>query len=230
MASHMVWYAYPCAGGSIGMSGLLSGVRGIAALVCCALAAHGIARGQGSDKTYVPSATSVAILPVANTTGARTDGHQANLAKAAMSALLKQTAGRGFKTITGKPIEEALSRLHVDLTDIEQQKRAVMMQVGQEVGADLVAFVVIMDVNTDSDSNGWVSATRAAVKTKSWLLDVKSGRPIMSAKVETADSTDLALGANRQTTKAEKNCSTAVIRVFERVLKQYPIVRPDADK
>ncbi len=182
-----------------------------------------------SGHTYAPNATTVAILPVVNKTGLSDDDEMGNLTKAVSTEIEHQLAGRGFKVITGKPIKDATTRLSIDLKDEEQHKRSLLRSVGREVGADMLAFVVITDVDSKTEGGLGISTASANAKIKCWLLDVGSERSLMSAKIEAARSdSGIRLGAyGGQFPKIIQACVLGVTHAFERVLSPYPFLTKD---
>jgi len=187
-------------------------------------------RAQGqADTQYVPSSTTVAILPVVDRTGVKDGFDTEKLQKAVTDELIRQFSGRGFKIINGKVIDEVTARLKIDLKDEEQQKRAIIRSVGKESGADLVAFVTVMDVHSVSEGGWAISSTVASSKVKCWLLDTNSERALMSGKVETAnnDSFFELQGIGGQAGKIIRASAQAVRQAFDRALKPYPRIQKE---
>jgi hypothetical protein len=141
--------------------------------------------------------------------------------------LRHQLAERGFKIIEGKPIDDAAARLKIDLNDEEQQKRAVIRSLGKEVGADLVAFVAVTDLATDSNGGFLLGEEIVSAKVKCWLLDVNSERYLMSGKVEGVRSDSIVMHLPSQMSSGARACVQAVANAFGRALKAYPIEGKD---
>ena len=132
---------------------------------------------------YVPAATKVALIPVVNASGEAWP--EAKLKQAArgdeeLHALFEE---RGFSLVPDADVRSAVDALHVDLADEEQQKRDTLYQIGRKAGADLVAFVVITDVDQRKVTKFLVSSTEGKAKMKMWLLDAKAEKPLLSAKL-----------------------------------------------
>ena len=125
--------------------------------------------------------------------------------------------------IDGALIDEAMTRLKVDIKDEEQQKRAVLRSVGKEVGANLVAFVTITDLTT----NRLDTLLLVGAKVKCWLLDARDDRAIMSAKIVAGGASGISsrYTPTQLAPTVRRACMAAVKNAFNWALKPYPIMR-----
>jgi hypothetical protein len=208
------------------MKALRCAIYGVYAMILLLFISASSVPAQQVEAPYVPGNTTVAILPVVDLTGITDKRIRTGMVKAAAEALNKQFTDRGFKTITDKPVEEAVARLKIDLTDVEQHKRAVLLKLGQELGTDLIAFVAITDATSEQQLSGLVGGVTATVKIKCWLLDVKTSHPLLSAHVEAGDSVRWSpYRSTPQATAVASASNMSVTHVFERALKLYPVVK-----
>ena len=79
-------------------------------------------------------------------------------------------------------IRKELADEKLDLTDEENQRRAVFYQVGKAVHADLVVFVVIESVSRHNKSNSFLGSQKEGkALLKMWLVDADAEKPILNA-------------------------------------------------
>jgi hypothetical protein len=125
----------------------------------------------------------IALLPVVNLSGEKDSRQRRDQGKRGDEELRKLFTERGFLVLGDDVVQKALADENIDLNDEESHNRATLYRLGKATGADLVAFVVITDVEQQrvktplTDSQELV----AKVKTKTWLLDVPGERHILSA-------------------------------------------------
>ncbi len=142
--------------------------------------------------TYTPAQTTVAILPVVNTEDAIKDDGKSDDSKTdplkdrhitkAREELALLFTSHGFKLADDAAVQKALTDGKIDLTDEENQRRAVFYQVGKAVGANLVVFVVIESVSRHNKSNSiFGSQKEGKALLKMWLVDADQEKPILNA-------------------------------------------------
>jgi len=131
---------------------------------------------QRAPGTYVPGETKVAIIPAVDASGEKREKTNIARCKVVMEAAVRQFHGHGFTIMNADVVTAAIKKLNVDMSDEEQRKRATMLSVGKEAGADLVVFVII----TDADD----TYVARAVNIKAWLLDVASEKAFLSARAQ----------------------------------------------
>ena len=139
---------------------------------------------------YVPAQTTVAILPVVlklDTTGdnkdtAKTDPLKDRHVVKAQEELDLQFRSHGFKIADDAAVRKEVADEKLDLTDEENQRRAVFYQIGKAVHADLVAFVVIESVSRHNKSNSFMGQQKEGkALLKMWLVDAGAEKPILNA-------------------------------------------------
>ena len=79
-------------------------------------------------------------------------------------------------------MQKAITDQKMDLTDEENQRRAVFYQLGKAVNANLVVFVVIESVSRHNKSNSFFGSQKEGkALLKMWLVDADPEKPILNA-------------------------------------------------
>jgi hypothetical protein len=147
-------------------------------------------RPAGVQTIREPREMRVALLPVVNLSGEKDARQRRDQSKKGEEELRRLFAERGFSVLSDDAVQKALADDNIDLADEEFHNRATLYRIGKALGADLIAFVVITDVDQArvktplTDNQELV----AKVKTKTWLLDVPNERPILSAQRQESQS------------------------------------------
>lgn len=184
-----------------------------------------------AEKTYAPASTTVAILPVLNMTGRGSDADMGRLLKAVGDELASQFAERGFKLMDAKAVADAVAGSSAELSDREQQKKALIRKVGASTGADLVVFATITDINSNTGGALLWSYTTGTAKLKFWVLDTKTEHALLSGRIQSGHGEALQGGpAGGQYSKVIHACILAVHDALTDALKQYPIVKDQGRK
>ncbi len=186
----------------------------LSVLLWPALQGPSVGAAQVSGGLLTPSSTRVAILPVVNESGEKREKTALEQCQYVTDALQRQFRDRGFQIVEPQVVAAAMTKLEADMSDEEQRKRARMIEIGREAGADLVVFVVIMDKGKD------IQGMVASIKV--WLLDAKTNQPYLSAKVFE--------GLSRAQTafnmpKMKRALPLAVDRALKDFMKPYKIVK-----
>jgi hypothetical protein len=156
-------------------------------LVNALLLTMALAQDEPPAVTYDPKATKVAILPVLNTSGEKWKELRERQEKSAAEWLRDSFKKRGFIVIDAADVSKAIQSLDLDLSDEENITRANVLAVGKAAGADLAHLTVVTDTR-QANGGGFFEGSNGAVTVKSWLVDVSSGKPIFSARSNTAHS------------------------------------------
>jgi|GEM_PF-993907 hypothetical protein len=179
-------------------------------------------------KVYVPSETTVAILPVIDRSGEKAENRRRQQAGNGYRNAIEIFVERGFKIADKNAIAKAIEDAGIDLTDEEDYRRDNFYKVGEAVGADLAIFAFIVDTREDTKRNiltGNEIQGRASVKM--WLVDVKEKKPIFSAIVREGKAAGQSKlfatdeGRNRRANAV----GNAIKEQFEAFLKPYPKVK-----
>src|SRR5690242_13363106 len=132
---------------------------------------------------YVPAQTRVLLLPVINLSGEKDRKQRNDQTATGQKELEKQFRSRGFQIIGSADTKKTLAELKIDLTDEENHNRSTLYRIGEALSADIVAFVVITNVDQkrvqrpfgDDDHQ---LESRANIKV--WVLDSKRQQPLLS--------------------------------------------------
>ena len=176
----------------------------------------------GELRSLVPAQAKVALLPVIDATGEKEDQRR-DQANAVRMEMRDQFAQRGFDVIDEAAIAGALAENKVDLSDEEFQRRDTLFKIGKAVGADLVVFVVVTQAYAKIKENLFGEQREGLAKTKTWLLDVKEEKPVLSAYVWEGKSTGGAgLFTKGNRSRMGAACGNSIRDVLNDVLKPYP--------
>lgn len=200
-------------------------VRALAAALVLALAAPLPLRAQGKPPELGqrnPAATRVALLPVIDTTGEKEDQRR-DQANAVRMELISQFTERGFSVVDEAQVAKAIADRKIDLSDEENQRRGPIYEIGKAAGADLVVFVLVTQAYAKIKKNLFTEEREGLAKTKTWLLDVKAEKPILSGYVWEGKST----GGSGPFTKSNRGrmgaaAGNSIRDVLNDVLKAYP--------
>ncbi len=144
---------------------------------------------------YTPTTTTVAILPVIKKEDA-TDGKAKADAKdapkdapllerhvvKAREELATLFTAHGFRVADDDAVQKAIADGKIDLTDEENQRRAVFYQIGKAAHADLVVFVIIESVSRHNKSNSILGQQKEGkALLKLWLVDADREQPLLNA-------------------------------------------------
>lgn len=157
-----------------------------------------LAEDKPAAVTYTPATTVVAILPVIKKEDAQDDtkGGKKDAAKdAAKDAPLQERhvakareelatlfTSHGFRLADDAAVQKALADRKIDLSDEENQRRAVFYQIGKAAHADLVVFVIIESVSRHNKSNSFFGQQKEGkALLKLWLVDADREQPLLNA-------------------------------------------------
>lgn len=149
-----------------------------------------VTHSPAAVKTYAPRQTRVALLPVINASGEKDPKQRGDQSKKGSEELLKQFRQRGFDVLEAATVQKAIGDLEIDLSDEEMHNRATLYKIGEAVGADLIAFAVITNVDQQRIKTPLTDDQQleGRANIKIWVLDVKEKRAIMSATRQEAQA------------------------------------------
>ena len=131
---------------------------------------------------YTPSETTVAILPIISTEDSKVDALKDRHITKGQEELTAEFTRCGFKIADDASVQKALTDQKIDLSDEDNQRRAVFYQIGAAVHADLVVFVVIESVSRHNKSNSLFGQQKEGkALLKMWLVDADKQQPIINA-------------------------------------------------
>lgn len=133
-------------------------------------------------QTFDPKTTTIALVPVLNLSGEKWAELKERQCQRGNAFLSEQFGNRGFTVLPSAVVQSQIEGLKIDFADEEQQKRAVLYDLGRKLKADLVVMVVITDTSQRTIQQFLSSKKEGTAKLKLWLIDVKKEQPILSAK------------------------------------------------
>ena len=168
----------------------------LGAAVCLGLLSAPTAHAEDAPAavTYTPASTVVAILPVIKKVDAA-DDKKADAKDAPKDAPLLERhvvkareelatlfTAHGFRVADDEAVQKAIADGKIDLSDEENQRRAVFYQIGKAAHADLVVFVVIESVSRHNKSNSLLGQQKEGkALLKLWLVDADREQPLLNA-------------------------------------------------
>ncbi len=162
-----------------------------------------------------PALPSVAIVPVVNVSSEKWAELKTAVTERAQTTLEEQLSYRKVKVTPKLEVEAACKELQLDFSDEEFWTRANLSSVGQKVGADYVAFVVVLRQQQRVKTNFFTSAPEGEVEIKFWVLNIKENKPIFSAKTASEKARPhsflgVAKGSDQQKTAADRAVTNAL--------------------
>lgn len=157
------------------------------------------AQADAEPIQYVPSVTTVALLPVINIAKSKHPDKdaqmQANQTKEGNQALRQVFEGRGFKIADPSLITVAMQTSPLNPADQASWTSDNLAAIGNSVHADLVAFMVITDTYQGFRRGFLVLGAQREGKatTKLWLVDVRSRRPVIDCRTAAGKAQETAL-------------------------------------
>lgn len=165
---------------------------------CLGLVSTSTARAEEKPAafTYTPGSTVVAILPVIKKEDAsefigtfvkakdapKDAPLQERHSAKAREELATLFTGHGFRLADDDSVQKEIAGDKIDLSDEENQRRAVFYQIGKAVHADLVVFVIIESVSRHNKSNSILGQQKEGkALLKLWLVDADREQPILNA-------------------------------------------------
>lgn len=130
-----------------------------------------------AQDAYRPGETSVAIVPVANVSASSNEALKKNQCDRGDTFLREQFKARGFNLVPVETVNQAITDMHLDMSDDEQYRRQTFFDLGKKLNADLIVVAVIVDTRHPNEAQGNGFATMRV-----WLLDVKRETAILGGK------------------------------------------------
>ena len=96
---------------------------------------------------YDPAKTRVVLVPLLNLSGEKWEDLKQRQVDKGNGYLREAFSARGFQAIDPSLLASKMEQLQIDLTDEEQQKRAILYEIGRAVGADLIVCALITDTD-----------------------------------------------------------------------------------
>jgi hypothetical protein len=134
--------------------------------------------------------TKVVVLPVINGSGEKDQRQRYDQAVKGDQELQKVFSERGFDVIAGQAVHRMLIDNEIDLTNEEYWNRATLYKVGKKLGAHLVVFVVIDNVEQVRQFTPITKDQELVgkVRCRTWVIDAVNERAIIASKKTEASS------------------------------------------
>ncbi|MES2460077.1 MAG: hypothetical protein V4671_05795 [Armatimonadota bacterium] len=170
---------------------------------------------------YTPATTRVAILPVIDKSGEK-DDQRRDQANAVKMEAYDQFFQRGFQIIDEATVAKAITDSGINFDDQEEHRKDNLYKVGKALNADLVMFVVVDQAYSKLKRNLFNEQREGLAKTRTWLVDVKDQKPLLSAFIREGKSTGNAgLGSKGNRSHMGAACSNATRDTLNAVLDPF---------
>jgi len=182
-----------------------------------------MAVSAASAQTYDPATTKVAIVPIINDSADPWQDLKDRQRAEGAKYVLEAFTTRGFVMVNAEEVNKAIANLKIDFNDDEQRTRANLFRIGNECGATLVFFVVIVESKQTTNTSLLTSRTNGFATVKIWLVDASKQEAILNAVKLQGRSTGSGLvpgkGSERQVV-AVRNTINDILKAW---LKPYPV-------
>ena len=176
--------------------------------------------------TYAPPLTKVVIMPVVNISGEKWGRLRESQTNCAYNELQSLFGERGFQQVDAKDVLKTITDQKVDLNDEEQWKRDTFYKVGEQIGADLVVYVVITDSTQRTKTSVLTVQREGNAKIKMWLLDAKNKVAIKSSKQYDAKRVSGSFGRGAKGSALQVDAVRRAIQTgLDDFLKSYPVLK-----
>ena len=128
------------------------------------------------------SAPSVAVLPVVNVAGENWEQLKARQSNVCNAYLRDQFLARGFHISPADANLSEMKREGIDFSDDEQQRRAILFQLGHALHVDYIVLAVITDTRASTNSHVIYSDSVGHASAKIWVLDVAHEKAVLSGR------------------------------------------------
>jgi len=128
------------------------------------------------------AAPSVALLPVVNVAGENWEQLKARQSNVCNSYLRDQFTSRGFKISPADAVLKEMKTEGIDFSDDEQQRRAILFQLGHALRVDFIVLAVITDTRASTNSHVIYTDSVGHASAKIWVLDVAHEKAVISGK------------------------------------------------
>ncbi len=159
---------------------------------------------------YTPANTRIAILPVIDKSGEK-DDQRKDQANAVKMEAYDQFYQRGFQVIDEGTVAKAVTDSGIDFNDAEEHRKDNLYKLGKALNADLVLFVVVDQAYSKLKHNLFGDQREGLAKTKTWLVNVKDQKSLLSAFIREGKSTgSTGIGDKGNRSRMGSACSNAI--------------------
>jgi hypothetical protein len=172
------------------------------------------------------STPTVAVLPVVNVAGANWEQLKARQSNVCNAYLRDQFAARGFKLSPADAMLSEMKREGIDFSDDEQQRRAVMFQLGHALHVDYIVLAVITDTRASTNSHILYSDSIGHASAKIWVLDVAHDKAVVNGRKIDSESGGSRLAIDNRGSDRQVQAAVNALRDgLKDFLAEWPVAK-----
>lgn len=152
----------------------------IAALAAVSLPCLGAVRGT------------VAVVPTVNGSGEKWAEFKQRQSAMIDDWAVTHLPAAGYALTPRDDVRSAVRALALDMTDEENWRRSVVLEIGRKAGADFVLFCAITSTEQKLQKRPFYEDKEGRTDVRVWLMDTRSGEALLTGKTFTGRS-----GGNR---------------------------------
>ena len=173
------------------------------------------------------STPSVAVLPVVNVAGENWEQLKARQSNVCNAYLRDQFTARGFHIIPADAILSEMKHEGIDFSDDEQQRRAIMFQLGHALHVDYIVLAVITDTRASTNSHVIYSDSVGHASAKLWVLDVAHEKVVLSGRKIDSESGGSRLSYDNRGSDRQVQAAVNTLRDgLKDFLASWPVDKP----
>jgi 2-keto-3-deoxy-galactonokinase len=128
-------------------------------------------------------APTIAFIPGLNLSGEKNKDLMRRQSERISGYLNKEFSKKGFNVVPEATVLEAIKTLKIDLEDEEEYRKANFFAIAKEVKADYIYVPVIVNSEQKQQDRDLYTDREGRTDVKTWFLDVKNEKAIISAKM-----------------------------------------------
>jgi hypothetical protein len=167
----------------------------------------------------------IAVLPIYNIAGEKWEELKEKEVKKGHEYLQTEFDKRNFEIVGQELVLKTLQSMKVDLTDEEQQRRSLLMDIGKKLDADYLIFAIITETSQKKQMRSLFMDTEGQTTVKLWLLDLNEEKPIISAKSFVGRSGGRMTIDNKGSDRQIQATANAIRDALKDFLSKYPQVK-----
>ena len=173
------------------------------------------------DTKFVPSDTTVLILPTQNISGDKHEALKKEQCRESDDTLKLQFESHGFKVLSSELAARAVSDSKLDLTDEENYRKNVFFELGAKSNADIVVFNTVIATRQQTRRDFFENLEGYATM-RTWVLGVKEKFAILKGeRYEGTSSKNMSVGFGRQVRAVRIGLDKATLDF----LKPYTVIK-----
>lgn len=176
-----------------------------------------------SAQNYDPATTKVALVPIINDSADPWQELKDKQKAEGTRFLVEALTTRGFALVNGEDVSKAIAKLKIDFNDEEQRNRANLFRIGNECGANLVFFVVIVESKQTTNNSLFTSRTNGFATVKLWLVDAIKQEVIFNAVKLQGRSTGSGIVPGKGSERQVVAVRNTINDILKKWLEPYPV-------